>query len=468
MQPTRARFALFFGNRGFFPSSLMAAARKQMKETLTALGHETIMMDESATRFGAVETPEEGRRYAAFLEQNRGKFDGVILCLPNFGDENGAAEALRNAKTPILVHGYPDEMTKLSPQLRRDAFCGKISIMDVFRQQGIPFTALKPHVVDPASRTFAENIDYFDRLCRTVAGMRDLRVGMFGARTSAFKTVRIDELTLQRKGVTVETYDMASIIELVKSTDMAGSRYKEKAAFLKDYSDWNGVPEASFANLCKLGLVLDEIIEKDGLDCGAIRCWLELQQQLGISPCVLLSDWNQRGLSMACEADVGSAVSMRAISLATGNPAACLDWNNNYGDEPDKCILFHCGPVPRSMMLEKGRIEDHAILANAVGQGCSFGCYVGRIAPSAMTFGNLMSEDGHLRMYVGEGEFTADAIPREYFGVAGVAKINNLQDVLLMIGREGFRHHVAVANGTVREPLTEAFEKYLGYDVVRT
>ncbi len=467
MKKTPSCFALFFGNRGFFPSSLMTAARRQMQETLTALGHDTIMMDESETRFGAVETIEEGRRYAAFLEANRGKFDGVILCLPNFGDENGAAEALRNAQTPILVHAYPDEMAKLSPQLRRDAFCGKISIMDVFRQQGITFTALKPHVVDPAGRTFAENIDYFDRLCRTVAGMKNLRVGMFGARTSAFKTVRIDELTLERKGVTVETYDLATILQLVKSADTNSNRYKDKAVLLKDYSDWTGVPEESFVNLCKLGVVIEEMIERDDLDCAAIRCWLELQQQLHISPCVLLSDWNERGFSMACEADVGSAVSMRAISLAAGSSAACLDWNNNYGDDPEKCILFHCGPVPRSMMLEKGHIEDHAILANAVGQGCSFGCYVGRIAPSAMTFGNLMSEEGRLRMYVGEGEFTSDAIPREFFGVAGVAKIPNLQDVLLMIGREGFRHHVAIANGTVREPLTEALEKYLGYDVVR-
>ena len=467
MQSTLARFALFFGNRGFFPSSLMASARRDIKDVLASLGHETIMLDESATRFGAVETPEEGRRYAAFLEQNRDKFDGIILCLPNFSDENGAVEALRKANVPILVHAYPDEMTKLSSQFRRDAFCGKISIMNLFRQDGIKFTTQKPHVVAPASKQFAENIDYFDRVCRTVSGMKDLRVGAFGARTTAFKTVRFDELALQRAGVTVETYDLSSILAQVNAANPASDRYKTKAAFLKDYSDWQGVPEESFANICKLGVVLDEMIERDSLDCLAIRCWLEIQQQLGISPCVLLSELNDRGIPFACEVDLGSAVTMRAISLATGTAAACLDWNNNYGDDPDKCILFHCGPVPQSMMLEKGRIEDHQILATAVGSGCSFGCNVGRIKPSTMTYGNLLSEDGRLRMYVGHGDFTGDSVPHEFFGTAGVAKIENLQDVMLMIGNEGFHHHVAVSNGSVREPLAEALEKYLGYEVIR-
>jgi len=467
MNISKARFALYFGNRGFFPSSHVATAREQMTKVLAALGHETLVLDASATRFGAVETPEEGRRYAAFLDENRGKFDGVILCLPNFGDENGAAEALKNAKVPILVHAYPDEMAKLSAQFRRDSFCGKISIMDVFHQLDIPFTALKPHVVDPESAAFAENISYFDRLCRTVAGMREVRVGAFGARTTAFKTVRIDEQTLQRRGVTVETYDLAAIIGGVKGIDPASEPYLTKAAFLQDYSDWTGIPEQAFVNICKLGVVLDEIIARDRIDCVALRCWIELQTQLQISPCVLMSELNDRGIAAACEVDIGSAISMRAISLACNAAPACLDWNNNYYDDPDKCIVFHCGPTPQAMMIEKGRIEDHQILSTVVGKGCSFGCNVGRIKASPMTYGNLSTDNGRARMYLGEGEFTGDVVPQEFFGTAGVVKIDNLQDVLLMIGREGFRHHVSVANGSSAKSLAEALGKYLGYDIVQ-
>jgi L-fucose isomerase-like protein len=163
--------------------------------------------------------------------------------------------------------------------------------------------------------------------------------------------------------------------------------------------------------------------------------------------------------------DVGNAIAMHALKLACGKPATCLDWNNNYGDDENKCILFHCGPVPASMMTGKGKIEDHAILANAVGKGCAFGCNVGRIAPMPMTFSSLTTQNGRLNVYLGEGEFTADPVPADFFGCAGVAKIDNLQDVLLHIGRLGHRHHVSVAGGKVAAPIAEAMSYYLGYDV---
>ena len=162
---------------------------------------------------------------------------------------------------------------------------------------------------------------------------------------------------------------------------------------------------------------------------------------------------------------MGNAILMQALSLASGHPPTCLDWNNNYGDDPDKCILFHCGPVPNSMMTGKGKIKDHAILSNAVGKGCSYGCNVGRIAPTPFTYGSLLTDNGKLQFYLGEGRFTDDAIPDEFFGCAGVVEIAHLQDTLQTIGYLGFRHHVSISAGHVREPVQEAFEKYLGYEV---
>jgi L-fucose isomerase-like protein len=31
------------------------------------------------------------------------------------------------------------------------------------------------------------------------------------------------------------------------------------------------------------------------------------------------------------------------LQLASGRPSALVDWNKNYGDDPDKCVCFHCG-----------------------------------------------------------------------------------------------------------------------------
>jgi L-fucose isomerase-like protein len=408
---------------------------------------------------------EDGRLFADFLRANHGKYDGVILVLPNFGDENGAITALRDCGVPILVQAYPDEMDKMAPATRRDAFCGKISVMDVFTQAGVQFTALKPHTVSPSSPRFRDNVDYFDRVCRVVKGMRGLRIGAIGARTTAFKTVRIDEIALERHGITMETLDLSQVLARMSALRANANAYKSKADTLRGYASWDGVPEQPFDRLVRLGVVLDQIIAELDLDAIGLRCWEEMQRQLGVSPCVLLSELNNRNFPAACEVDMGNAVTMAALSMASDGPVACLDWNNNYGDDDDKCILFHCGPVPARMMEARGRIADHAILANAVGAGCGFGCDVGRIAPTDFTFGSMITDCGQLHFYLGEGRFTGEPIPADYFGCAGVAEITDLQDVMLHVGYNGHRHHVSVTTGGVLAPVQEALSYYLGFDV---
>jgi len=461
----KTTFAVFFGNRGFFPASLIAGARQEMARELNVLGHETLLLEAEATRYGAVETPLEGEVFANFLRAQRGKFGGVIVCLPNFGDETGAVAALQEAGTPIFIQAYPDETDRMGPALRRDSFCGKISIMDVFRQYGVKFTALKPHTVQPGSERFKANIDAFDRICRVVQGIKGMTVGAVGARTTPFKTVRIDEVTLQRHGITVETFDLSDIFLRMKDVKTSNGAYADKAHALRDFATWEGVPERAFDNLVRLGVVLDALTQEARLDALAIRCWTEIQLQMGISPCVAMGLLNDAGLASACEVDLGNAVAMRALHLASYNPVALMDWNNNYGDEDEKCILFHCGPAPASMMEGKGRISDHAILMNTVGEGHSYGCNVGRLKATDFTFGSLMTDEGRIRMYLGEGRITGDPIPENFFGVAGVAEIRNLQDVLLHVGVQGHRHHVSLTPGRVQAPLVEALGHYLNFEV---
>jgi L-fucose isomerase-like protein len=466
MNNAKTTFALYFGNRGFFPASLIASARQELADALKRLGHGVLMLDAGATRHGAVETVREGEIYAEFLRQHRGEFGGVVLSLPNFGDETGAVAALKEAGVPILIQAYPDELNKMAPALRRDAFCGKFSIMDVFYQYRVPFTTLKPHTVHPSHPRFAAQVDYFDRLCRTVNGLRGMVVGAVGARTTPFKTVRVDELTLQRHGITVETMDLADVIGRAKALKATEAKVKGKMDALKAYADVSAMPKEALENMARLGVVLDGLIEEVGLDALAIRCWLELQQQLGVSPCVLLSEINDRGIAAACEVDVANAVTMHALSLASGGPSMLLDWNNNYGDEENKCIVFHCGPVPQSLMTGRGKVTDHAILMNAVGPGCSFGPNTGRIAPMPTTFSGLLTEDGKMKFYLGEGRFTEDPIPADFFGCAGVLEVPRLQDGLHTLGHLGHRHHVSLTRGHVLAPVQEALTRYLAADVV--
>ena len=254
-QDRKITFALFFGNRGFFPASLIAEARETLPRVLKEMGYGSLLLEEEATRYGAVETVSEGKIYAEFLRKNQGEFDGVILSLPNFGDENGAVTALKDADVPILIQAYPDEMDKMAPELRRDAFCGKLSVTDVFRQYGVKFSTLKPHVVHPESNAFKSNLDHFARVCQVVKGVKGMTVGAIGARTTPFKTVRIDEVALQKHGITVETIDMSTVIHRIANLPI-DEVFEKKSLQLQSSASFEGVPDQAFENIVRLSVVL--------------------------------------------------------------------------------------------------------------------------------------------------------------------------------------------------------------------
>jgi len=296
----KSRFALFVGNRGMFPPQLIAEPRRDIPALLRSWGHDVLVMPEDATRYGAVENAEEGRLFARFLDEHRSEFDGIILSLPNFGDESGALAALQDARVPILIQAYPDDLDKMQPALRRDAFCGKMSIMDLFVQAGVKFTVCKPHVVSPHDPQFAETIDYFDRVCRVTKGLSRMVVGAIGARTTPFKTVRVDEVALQRAGITVETLDLAEVLARVKDLSGDVPVLAAKKEQLASFTSWEAVPDRAVDQLARLAVVLDEIIAEYRLDALALRCWNEIEQELNVSPCVLLGLLNDCGVPAAC------------------------------------------------------------------------------------------------------------------------------------------------------------------------
>lgn len=458
-------FALFFGNRGFMPAELIKQARIDMVKALTDANYDYIIMDEDLTRYGAVETRDEGLLYHQFLKKHEGEFDGVILCLPIFIDENGAINALRDCNVPILVQAYPDEIGKMDFAHRRDAFCGKFSITDVLSQYKVPFTVLKPHVVHPLSPKFKENLDDFASICRVVKGMKRFTIGCLGARTTAFKTVRFDEVTLEKYGITVESFDLSELfhkVDELKSDDIRVLKKKER---LINYTNFSCVPNDRLITLAKFSVVIDEYIDEYHLDAITLRCWNEMETYYRVCPCVLLSELNDRGIVASCEIDLCSAIPMRALLLASQKPSACLDWNNNYGNDENKVILFHCGPVAQTLMKEKGLVTDHKMFSK-VDPDSGWGSNEGRISPFKMTFSNCKTEDGKLIVYTSEGEFTDDNIEKDFFGCGGVAYINNLQDKLINLARHGFKHHTTIGIGHIKQILDEAFKTYLHYDLV--
>ena len=465
MKNGKMTFALAFCNRGFMPGELIYGAREDMIKAVTDAGYDYIAMDAELTRYGGVETRDEGRLYAKWLKEHDGEYDGVIFSMPIFADENGAIEALRDAGVPILFQAYPDEIGKMDFAHRRDAYCGKFSVTDVFTQYGVPFTVMKPHVVHPLDPKFTQNLRDFAAICRVVNGMKRFTVGCIGARTTAFKTTRFDEITLQKYGITVESFDLSELVHFVNQLEDSDPAVTAKIARLQAYTNCSGVPDFNMKMLAKVAVVIDRYIEEYHLDALTLRCWNEMETILRICPCVLLSELNDRGIVASCEIDLCSALTMRAMNLASEQPTAVLDWNNNYGDEENKVILFHCGPVAQTLMTATGTVTEHKMFAKG-DPGSGWGSNEGRIKAFPMTFSNCQTKDGKIIIYASEGAFTGEPIEDSFFGCGGVAEIPDLQDKLIRLARGGFKHHTSVGVGHMKAILEEAFTTYLHYDWV--
>lgn len=460
----KQKFALYIANRGTFPQKIIESSIQELTDSLNNSGYDYILPPKETTANGAFTTAAEGEWYAKWLKQHEGEYDGVIISLPNFGDENGAIAAMYGVTTPIFIHAFPDEEDKMDCSSRRDAFCGKISIMNTLRQCGIKFTISEPHTVSPRSVKFQKNIDDFATVCRVVKGMKKFSIGLIGARSTPFKTVRFDEITLQKLGITVETCDLSELFLRVQKLDGSHSKVIEKKKQLTGYSDCSCVTEEALDKLSCLGVAIDDMISEYRFDCIGIRCWTEIQQIINVAPCLILSELNDRMTEACCETDACNAVIMRALRLASGTPSACMDWNNNYKEEDDKCILFHCGPTANSLMKKKGKVTNHVLLA-APGK-CCYGSNEGRLAGGGITYCSAITENGEFKVYIGEGKITEDAIDNRFFGSAGVVQIDSLQKKMIGIGKNGFRHHMVFTQGLYEAPMREAFVNYLGYKMI--
>jgi len=218
--------------------------------------------------------------------------------------------------------------------------------------------------------------------------------------------------------------------------------------------------------MAKLGVAIDRWMQEKQLSATAIQCWTALEEFYGVVPCTLMSMMSESLLPSACETDIAGLLGMYVLQAASQEPAALLDWNNNYGDDPDKGVVFHCSNLPKSFFGEH-RMDYQEIIAGTVGKENTFGTIVGRVSPGPFSYCRVSTDDleGEIASYVGEGRFTDDSL--QTFGGYGVIEVPRFQELLRMICRRGFEHHVAATRGSVGEAVHDALDTYLRWDVYR-
>jgi len=456
-------FGLIVGNRGFFPVELAKKGREEMIKILEGEGFSIICSSPDDTRFGVVETWEDAKKCAELFRKNKEKIDGIIVSLPNFGDEKAVANTIRlsELEVPVLVHAFPDDPEKMDIAHRRDSFCGKISVCSNLVQYGIPFSLTRFHTVLPQDESFKEDLHWFAGVCRVVRGMRNIKIGAIGARPSAFNTVRFSEKILESYDISVETIDLSDIFLLMK--EIPDDALRPKVEEIKAYCDTSVIPEKKIDTIARFSLAVEGWMRENDLVASAIQCWTSVQNNLGIMSCMSMSMMSEKLMPSACEVDVTGALSMYALQLASGSPSALVDWNNNYKDDPDKAVIFHCANFAKSI-FRKVKAGYGDIISSTVGRERAFGTCVGEIKKGPLTYARLSTDDenGCLRAYVGEGEITDDEI--DTFGGRGVIYIPKMQSLLKFICENGFEHHVAINLSSVARILEEAMGRYLGID----
>jgi len=464
MAEKKMTMGVIIGNRGFFPDQLAKVGREEMIQALAKAGMESVVLTPEESKHGAVETHEEAKRCAALFQKNRERIDGVIVSLPNFGDERAIADTMRLARldVPVLVQATPDDAKKMTIAFRRDSFCGKMSACNNLRQYGVPYSLTRLHTVSPDSEEFQKNLAWFAAVCRVVNGMRNLRVGSIGARPAAFNTVRYSEKLLEANGITTETVDLSEILGRIARLKDDHSGVQGKLAEIRKYVTTSGVPEPALIKMAKLGFVIDDWMRQTDVKVSAVQCWTAMEEYFGVVPCTIMSMMSNNLLPAACEVDVCGTLSMHALALASQTPSALLDWNNNYGEDPDKAVCFHCSNLPKHFFQDV-RMDFQEIIAGTVGKDNTFGTVVGRVKPGAMSFARFSTDDtsGVMRGYVGEGAFTSDSL--NTFGGVGVVQIAELQKLLHYICENGFEHHVAANFSTTAGAVHEATVRYLGW-----
>ena len=428
-----------------------------------------ITLSPEDTHLGQTMTYEEAELCAALFRRHQDEIDGVIVSLPNFGEEASVADALKMSKLdmPVLIQACSDDLDQMQLDNRRDAFCGKLSLCNNLYQYGIPFTLTSQHNCAIDSDSFREDVARFTAVCSVVKGMRRARIAQIGARVMPFRTVRYSEKLLQQAGITVETVDFSEILALANAVnDEAG--ITKKTDEIRAYGKL--LPCATTASLrlqAKLSIAVETWIAAHRCDASAIQCWDSIEKNYGCAMCLSMSLMGEHGKPSACETDVMGALSMLALLRASGTPPIYQDWNNNYGAQANKCVNVHCSNYPASAFAEMPEIGNLDILATTLGESVSFGALKGRVKPGPMTYLKLTTDEKHgrIKCYLGEGTFTDD--PLNTFGGVAVCEVERLNELMIYLSQNGYEHHVALVHGHVAGVLQEAFETYLGFDVYR-
>ncbi|MHC1702945.1 MAG: L-fucose/L-arabinose isomerase family protein [Tenuifilaceae bacterium] len=469
MELKKQTFGVIIATRNIFNAKLAVDARAKVLAKLGQMGFNSIILPSEETPTGNIEGYADAVKCSDLFRNNSKVIEGIVVVLPNFGDELGVVNSIKMSglKVPVLVVAVDDDNDKVDVKSRRDAFCGKLSVCNNFYQYGIKFTDTTFHTYSLSSAEFTNDLVKFAGICRVVSGLKGLRVGAIGTRPIGFQTMRVSEKLLQASDITVVPVDMSEIIAAAEKIDENDPAVIEKVAAIQNYGSCAVVAKNKIAKQARFGLAVERWIEANDIDISALQCWESIEKNYGCAACVTMSMMGEKLMPSACEVDVAGTVSMYALALAAQTPSALLDWNNNFAEDRNKVVCTHCSNYPKSFFQSDIHIGSLDVLGTVLGSEDTFGAVKGKVAAGEMTYFRVSTDDqkGLIKSYLGEGTMTND--PYGMDGGIAVCEISNLQGLMKYMCKEGYEHHVAMVRGHVAGILDEAIGNYLGWKLYK-
>ena len=450
-------------NRGFFSDKLAAQMRADTITVLKKAGMQVVVPSEKDTKVGCVESLEEALKVGRLFRKEQ--VDGIVVAAVNFGDEQGVALTIRESglKVPVLIFGCQEEEVLKPTTERRDSFCGLLSIGDVLRQLGMPYSVPEEPICFPTDAGFRQTAERFAAVVRVVTGIRKARYGQIGTRPDAFWTCRYSEKALQEVGPTIVVKDLSEVMG-----DM--QRMKTDAEVKKIMKEFKGTIDCSAVNdgilekIAKFELVVRNFVRESQLDGLGIQCWTSLQKNIGICSCSVMGRPDDEGIPAACESDMLGALSMHALQLASGSSSCLADWNNLHNEDPELVNCWHCGVFPPSWAKVQPKLGCQEIIAGTTGRENAMGVLEFVMKDGPVTLCRATQDNsGRHKVAILQGMSETNAATT--FGAYGWIRLPGIQKFYKNVLLRNFPHHVAMNRAHVGNVLWEAFGNYLGFDV---
>ena len=434
-------------HRAGFNEEISAQMRDRVIRALSKIRNlEVYFPSEKDTRLGLVRNDEDAEKTISIFKH--ANVDGLIIGAMNFGDEVSAIKVAASINKPVLLFAVKEEPLK-TKWVRRDSFCGTLSISSGLYRRGIRF--MFAGVVLPEEQSFLRAVEVFIRACNAVRGFRGARIGLIGPRPERFETCSFNERILAGKfNLTLIPVSQAILFHMANNLKDDDSKVAEIMRDMKDSIRSTDLEERDLLKMAKLEMALRLLAKEKRLSAMAIHCWPASSLVYGVMPCFVMGRIVDSGIMCSCEGDVYGALAMLfqyLLSMGEKVPHF-IDWTIKHPERDDAFLAWHCGNAPPSLACEECEIK-----VSSGGLG-SF-----RIRSGDVTICSLSEHNGEFKMLITRGRVIDD----DYWisGTGAWVEVPNLDEVYRCLVENGFVHHASMIHGDYVDAAVNAC-KFLG------